>query len=115
MIINNIEELNDLIREMEKRTGLFIGYSDLGRLLSFLDGFIYSKDINNIPYTQKEQFYIDNFYKWLVNYYAYPPDISAGVESIIKFHAGLSPEEEAKLFFCLYKQWHKEEFGEDAW
>ena len=111
----NINELNDLLREMEKRTGLFIGYSELGRLLSYLDGFLYSKKINDIPCTHKEQSYIDNFYNWLKKYYGYPSDISAGKERIIRFNANLSPEEEVKLFFCLYKQWHKEEFGEDAW
>ena len=111
----NIKELNDLLREMERRIGLFIGYSDLSRLLSFLDGFIYSKNINEISFTDKEQNYLDNFYNWLKKHYGYSSITSAGTESIIKFHSGLSPEEEVKSFFCLYKQWYKEEFGEDAW
>jgi len=111
----NIKELNDLIREMEKRLELFIGDNNLGRLLSFIDAFIYSKYINQIPLTKKEDLYHSTFYEWLRTYYEHPSDTSAGIECIIMFHAGPSHSQATKNFFELYRQWHKEEFGEDAW
>jgi len=110
-----VKELNDLIRNMEKRLGLYTGENNLGRLLCFIDGFICSKDINQISLTKKEELYRSNFYKWLRTYYGHPSDISAGIESIIMFHAGPSHSEATKKFFELYQEWHKEEFGEDAW
>ena len=115
MKVNNIKELNDLIYEMEKRLGLFIGNNDLGRLFCFIDGFLYSKDINNVPFTVKEKKYIKNFYKWIKKYYKYYPDTSVGTEEIIIFYVKSNNHEATKEFFKLYKQWHKEEFGEDAW
>ena len=123
MRLDNIKELNDLIREMEKRLEFFIGDNNLGRLLSFINGFIYSKYINQIPltkkedlyYTYKEDLYHSTFYEWLKTYYEHPSDISLGKESIIMFYAGPSHSQATKNFFELYKQWHKEEFGEDAW
>ena len=123
MRLDNIKELNDLIREMEKRLEFFIGDNNLGRLLSFIDGFIYSKDINQIPLTEKEDLYCNykkdlyhsTFYEWLKTYYEHPSDINVGRESIIMFHAGPSHSEATKKFFELYQKWHKEEFGEDAW
>lgn len=115
MKFDNIEELNDLIREMEKRLELFIGDNNLSKLFCFIDGFMYSKYINKISLTQKEEKYSNNFYGWVKKYYEYPSDIWAGTEAIIMFHSGPSNQEATKTFFKLYKQWHKEEFGEDAW
>ena len=115
MKINNIKELNDLLREMEKRLELFIGDNNLGRLFCFIDGFLYSKDINQIPFTVKEEKYNSDFYKWLKKYYEHSSDICAGIENIIMFHAGPNNRQATKVFFELYKEWYKEEFGEDAW
>lgn len=115
MKLDNIKELNDLINEMDKRLEMFIGDNNLGRLFCFIDGFIYSKSIHKIPFTKKEVLYNNNFYTWLKKYYEHPSDIWAGTEAIIMFHAGLSNKEATKNFFKLYKEWHKEEFGEEAW
>ena len=114
MKIDNIEELNDLICEMEKRLELFIGDNNLGRLFCFIDGYIYSKSINKIPFTKKEEKYNNNFYIWLKKYYQYPSNIWAGAETIIMFHAGSSNRQATKIFFELYKKWYKEEFGEEC-
>jgi len=111
-----INELNDLFREMEKRLPMYVGCWDLGRMLSYINGYTHFKTIDK-QFTEKEQHYFDNFYPWLLNYYNI--DISSntvsGLEGIIKFHSGLCPKENVKHFFHLYKQWYHEEFGEDAW
>ena len=102
--------LHKLLKNMEKRPLMYISNYNIEVFHSFIAGYAggrYERE-------NKEDRNFEKFYHWLIKYYNVTK-VSASWYSILLFYNSGSHQEAIEKFFKLYKQWHKEEFGEDAW
>ena len=104
-------ELNEFINLIEKRPQMYmecLNINDLGKIIRV---YVDVKFKNNII-SEKENIFISKFNDWIEKYYDAP--IHTGwISNILYFE--ISHTNAVNKFFELYKQWYKEEFGEDAW
>ena len=107
MDIDNID-LNYILQEIEKKPGLYLGDFDVYNLWSFIGAY----KIFKTKFTQKDIIFINKFNEWVANYYGEKSKTKSWANIII---SNVSPYGAFNEFFKLYKEWYKEEFGEDAW
>ena len=80
-------------------------------LYMFIDTYLLcAYDFKVINLSKKK--FQSNFHTWVKKYYDAP--IDRNWASTILYYE-LSHQSAINKFFELYKQWYKEEFGEDAW
>jgi len=108
-------KFNQILELIEKRYSLYFNEYNINDLDIFLQGCHVALYLDDNENNSPSVFY--KFCEWLLEYYSIPnyiPEESSSYEKILLFYNG-SHEKAVKTFFKLYKQWHKEEFGEDAW
>ena len=103
-------ELNILLESMEKRPLMYINDYDIRILSAYLSGYFLGRAESSAYKLYEKNF--DTFHNWVKDYYNAPKDTS-WANTILYYEA--SHKSAIEKFFKLYKQWHKEEFGEDAW
>jgi len=105
-----------LIKSMIKNEGniyRFIINKNINHLYSFIEGLLYCGEMYG-KLSKEEKLFQDNFNKWVCSYYN-KIDLDAKWNNLILYRNFNSTEQALYEFFKLYKQWYKEEFGEDAW
>jgi len=100
-----MKELNSLLSVLEQRPLMYIGEYNIHYLYMFISGYIKGKNINFDKFR--------NFQFWIMKHLGLPKR-SVGWAKVIDCYSA-SQKEAVEYFFELYKQWYKEEFGEDAW
>ena len=100
-----MKELNNFLRILEKRPLMYIGEHNIHYLSMLISGYMVGKN-NDYNEFVKFQF-------WVMEYLDLPKK-SVGWAKVIDCYSA-SQKEAIECFFKLYKKWHKEEFGEDAW
>jgi len=94
----------------EKYLMKFRGYN-IDMLDMFIDTYLLCVYDFKIISLSEKRFQRD-FHNWVKEYYSAPKDRSWS-STILYYEA--SHRVAIEKFFKLYKQWYKEEFGEDAW
>jgi hypothetical protein len=100
--------LNYLLKDIEIKPGLYLGNIDIYNLYSLLTGFNILRD----SLVCDEIIFFTKFNDWIRIYYGNESKVKNWVQLIVFYE---SPYGAYETFFKLYKEWHKEEFGEDAW
>jgi len=103
--------LHKLLASIEKRPLMYLKDYNIDILSAYLQGYYMGRyESNNLD---KEDEYFQSFYNWLQKYYDVS-NSSAKWSSILLYY-NASHKTAIEKFFELYKEWYKEEFGEDAW
>ena len=99
------EYLYEILQEIKKRPGIFLGRSSITRLRSFLDGYIAAREDLGLPRTDQETEF-NNFQDWIQKRYNITS--SHGWDSIILFY---SADERDALdnFFQLFEKFQNGE------
>ena len=100
-----MKELNEFLSVLEKRPLMYIGEYNINYLSMFIGGYIKGKKIDYNEFGE--------FQFWVMKYLELPRR-SVGWAKVIDCYSA-SQKEAVEYFFKLYKQWYKDEFGEDAW
>lgn len=104
-------ELDEFIVLIKKRPQMYMACENINILGDLIRSYIDAKHKNNII-SEKENKFLENFTDWITCYYKAPID-TGWISNILYFEH--NQKQAFSKFFELYKQWHKEEFGEDAW
>jgi hypothetical protein len=60
-----MSDLYDLLKKIEKTPAMYVGGQSLFLLESFMNGYVLARDELNIPSTDRENDFFDNFHNWL--------------------------------------------------
>lgn len=60
-----MSDLYDLLKKIEKRTPMYIGGGSIFQLESFINGYVMARSELNVPATDRENDFFENFHNWL--------------------------------------------------
>ena len=106
--------LNSLLNAMEVRLGMYVGCNEFGRMCSYINGILLGKEHSG-SLLENEKEFRDTFCDYVKDYYNVSCDILTNWEDVIFLYTSKNDNKAIEEFFKLYKMWHKEKFGEDAW
>jgi len=104
--------LNELLKDMEKNgVEKYIGEVRFERFCNFICGYKLIQQEN----LKEDKLPAYEFTEYTKKYFGSSNSLTLGWASFIKFYSGGCHKTAIDTFFKLYKKWHKDEFGEDAW
>lgn len=60
-----MSDLYDLLKKIEKKPAMYVGGQSIFLLESFINGYVLARDELNIPSTDRENDFFENFHSWL--------------------------------------------------
>ncbi len=104
--------LNDLLKDMEKNgVEKYIGEVSFERFHIFIGAYNYIQRIN----LKEDKLEAYEFTEYTKKYFYSSESSSRGWMAFIQFYSAGCDMNAINTFFKIYKKWHKEKFGEDAW
>ncbi|MFB2894124.1 hypothetical protein ACE1CI_14535 [Aerosakkonemataceae cyanobacterium BLCC-F50] len=94
------EYLYEMLQEIKKRPGMYLGKRSISRLRSFLDGYMGAREDLGLPRTEQEQEF-NGFQEWIQERFSITS--SHGWDSIILFYSA-DERDALEKFFVLFEK-----------